>query len=233
MAEPEIQQPPTVVLDHKKVAEMQAIGPKILAQAQDLTVDTKEDYEASGMLLNTLATRQQRIIDFFEEPAKQANAVHKFITGLRATLVLPLQQAEQLLKNRRRDWRNEEERKRVLKEEEERKKAKEEADARAIEEAKQLAEIGETAAAEIVIERAATAPAPPVIIPSTVPKQAGHNIRKVWKFRVKNPSEHKREFLILDDSKVQTIVSKLGRDAETLVGGIEVFQDEIETTRRK
>src|SRR5580765_7028372 len=109
----------TVTLDHKKVAELQASVPNLLAQAQDLTIEAEGDYLASGQLLDLLTERQKNIGEFFEEPAKQANSVHKFITTLRSTLLMPLDQGITLLKNRRRDWRAELERQRLLKEEEE------------------------------------------------------------------------------------------------------------------
>jgi len=224
---------PVVVFDAKRVAEMQASNPQLLAQAQDLQINNHEDYDASTPLLDRIDARKKNVVEFFEEPAKQANSVHKFITSLRSTLLLPLEQAETLVKSRRRDFRAEEERKRIQKEEEERKIAKAEQERQALEEAARYEEMGETEAANSIIERAATAPPPPVVVPSTIPKEKGHSIRKVYKFRVTNPALHRREFLMLDESKVQAIVSKLGPDAVAIVGGIEVYQEETETVRRK
>lgn len=227
------QQMPSVVLDHKQVQELQLSVPQLVAQSQEIEVKDNDDYIASGSMLNLLTARQKKISDFFEEPAKQANSVHKFITSLRSSLLSPLQQAETLLKNRRRDYRAEVERKRLEQEEEARKAAKAELERQALQEAAQMHQIGEIEAADAIIERAAIAPPPPVVIPSTIPKEQGHSIRKVFKFRVTNPALHKREFLILDESKAQAIVSKLGPDAASIIGGIEVYQDEQETIRRK
>lgn len=224
-------QMPTVVLDSKKIAELETSIPVLAAQAHELQVADEEDYLASGSLLDLIHERQKKLMEFFEEPAKQANNVHKFITSLRATLLMPLQQSETVLKNRRRDWREAEERKRLEKEEKERQAAKEEAEHRALEEAAKMQEIGEHEAADTIIERAAIAPPPPVVVPSTVPKEQGHSLRKVFKYRVTNPALHKKEFLVLDESKVQAVVSKLGPDAVSIVGGIEVYQEEIETIR--
>jgi hypothetical protein len=227
------EQLPTVALDSKKVAELQATIPKLLEQAQELEVNDNDDYLASGTLLNIIASRQKNVTEFFEEPAKQANNVHKFITSLRSTLLMPLDQAETLLKNRRRDYRAEEERKRVEKENQERQAAKAQEEQQALNEAAQLEEIGEHEAAATIIDRAATAPPPPVVVASTVPKEQGHSIRKVFKFRVTNPTLHKREFLMLDESKAQAIVSKLGPDAATIIGGIEVYSEELEVVRTR
>jgi hypothetical protein len=226
-------QMPAVILDSKKVAEIQSSIPQLVEQAKDLEVTNNDDYLASGSLLNRLADRKKSITEFFEEPAKQANNVHKFITSLRSTLLMPLEQAEDLIKNRRRDFRAEEERLRIAKEDEERKAAKAEQERLALQEAAAMAEIGEHEAADTIINRAAMAPPPPVVVPSTIPKEQGHSIRKVFKYRVTNPALHKREFLILDESRAQAIVSKLGPDAVSIIGGIEVYQEEVEIVRRK
>lgn len=223
----------TVVLDQKQIAELQKAGPKILTRAQEFEIETLQDYEASGSFLSTLEERQKKVAQFFDEPAKQANNVHKFITSLRATLVAPYQQAINLVKSRRSTFRQEEERKRLVLEEQARAKAKLEHESNAVEEAKQLAEIGETEAANIVLERAVNAPAPAVVVPSVIPKQEGISVRKVWKYRVVNQDLHKREFLILDESKAGAIVTNLGPDAAAIVGGIEVYQVEVEVVRKR
>jgi hypothetical protein len=224
-------QMPVVVLDRKKIEEIQTSVPQLLIQAQELTVENVEDFVAAGSLLNVIDARKKSIFEFFEEPAKQANNVHKFITSLRTTLVSPLLKAETLMKDRRRYFRAEEERKRLEKEEAERQAAKAEQEQRALQHAAEMESIGEHEAADFIIDQAAAAPPPPVVVPSTIPKEQGHSFRKVWKFRVTNPALHKKEFLILDESKAQAIVSKLGPDAAAIVGGIEVYSEEQEIVR--
>jgi hypothetical protein len=58
-------------------------------------------------------------------------------------------------------------------------------------------------------------------------------VRKIWRFRIKNRDLIKDEFWIEDETKIGAIVSKLGPDAASIVGGIEVYQEEIESVRRK
>ena len=227
------QQKMTVFLDQKQIDELQKKGPKDLADAQEFTIETAEDYEASGSFLSLLAEKQKKVLDFFEEPAKQANSVHKFITNLRSMLVLPYTQAENVIKQRRQAWRTVKEQERQEKERQEREKAKTENEARALEEAKELEAMGEHEAATTVIERAVNAPPPPVIVQSVVPKQPGLSVKKVWKYRFKNLDLVKDEFWVPDESKIGAIVSKLGPDAATIVGGIEVYPDEVESVRRK
>jgi hypothetical protein len=227
-----VSQPMTVVLDQKKIQEMQTSIPRLLAQAQELEVNDIDDYLASGSLLDVIVTRQKNITDFFEEPAKQANSVHKFITSLRTTMLSPLLQARNLMESRRTVFRAEEERKRIEKEEIERQNAREEAERQALQQAAEMESIGEHEAANIIIERAAIAPPPPVVVPSNIPKEQGHSIRNIWKWRVVNPSLVKREFLMLDESKIGSVVENLGPDAAPIIGGIEVFPEEKEVIRR-
>lgn len=221
-------------LDSKKLAELQVAGPSTLAQAQEMKViDNAEDYLASGVLLERVDERQRYWTAFFDKPTRDAFSVHKWITGMRSSLLAPYIKAENLLKEARKKYRAEEERKRLEREELERQTSKVNADQQAIEEAARMEEIGEHEAAETIIDRAAIAPPPPVIVPSTVPKEQGHSFRTVYKYRVTNPALHKREFLILDESKTGVIVSRLGPDAAALVGGIEVYPEEQEIVRRK
>jgi hypothetical protein len=227
------QKMPVVMLDSKRVAEIQENVPRLVAQASEFQiVRDNDEFIASGAVLLRLDEREKQIVDFFDEPAKQANNVHKFITTLRATLLRPVQQASAMVKGSRQTYRAEQERVRLQKEEEAREAAKLEQEKLALQQAAQMEEIGETEAANIIIDRAVAAPPPPVVIPSTIPKEQGISVRKVYKHRVTNPALHKREFLMLDESKVKAIVSKLGPDAVAIVGGIEVYAEDIESVRQ-
>lgn len=220
-------------MDSVKLSEFQLTVPKLLEQAKDCELKAPEDFVTSGVLLDRVVDRQKLITEFFEQPAKQAYGLHKFVTSLRAHLLEPLLQAEELLKDRRRDWRAEQEKQRLALEQQQRKIAKEEEDARAMHEAAQLQAIGETEAAETVLERAANAPPPPVMVASNVPKEKGHSFRTVYEYRVVNSALIKREFLTWDNKKIQPIVDRLGPDAVAIVGGIEVYSQEQEIVRRK
>lgn len=227
-----INQPTAPVLDQKQISEFQTSIPNIVEQVKSITIEDHDDYLASSAMLDRVTERIAFIEKFFEEPAKQANAVHKFITSFRATLLQPLEAAEKKLKDIRKDFRAEQERQRLLVEEEKRKQAKKEDDERALQQAAQMQQLGETQAADEIVERAAAAPAPTVFVPSTVPKEKGKSITKVFKYRIVNEDQIKREFMMPNTSTIQTLVGKLGYDAVNIIGGIEVFQDEIETVRR-
>ena len=228
------------LVDQKKVDQLEQAGPKLLEEARALKIKNNDDYLAAGGMLEALVDRQKKIVEFFKEPVDQANKLHKFLTSLRSRLASPFQQAEDLVKQRRKDFRDEAELRRQAKEAEERKKAKAEVEAQAVAEAAELHAIGETAAAETIIEKAAMAPAPPIIVQSEIPKEEGKSIRKSWTFRIKDPEAIKREFITPKDlydikayPKIRAMVQKLGPDATSIVGGIEVVPEETEVVRTK
>jgi len=58
-------------------------------------------------------------------------------------------------------------------------------------------------------------------IPKTV------KIRKVWRFRIKDKSAIKPDFLIPDEKTIGELVRKLHEKAVDIVGGIEVYSEEV------
>lgn len=227
------EQQPIVALDQKKVTEWREGGSAILAQAKELEIRDNDDFLASGGLLELIVSRKKQLMEFFKQPAADAARLHKFITNLRAMLSKPWEDAEELMRNRRIEFRHEQERLRLEREEQERAKAKNDADERAIQEAAELKAIGEDEAADVILERAATAPAPPVIVQSTVPKEAGISVRNEYTYRIVNADLIKREFLIPNESAIGKIVKSMGMDAMSIVGGIEVMKDITESIRTK
>lgn len=232
----------TVAFDKKQVEQFQSSIPVLLEQVKECAVQDEADYEISAALLQQLKAKKEKLKAIFDKPVQDAYNVHRFLTTLRSGPMKILEQAEEMLLKRRTAYRADQERQRQAREAEERKKAKEEADQRAVEEAKKLAEIGETQAADIIIDRQAIAPPPPVIVPSSVPKQEGHSIRKVWRFKIKDPNLIRREFLgpvaekAFDPSeypKIRALVEKMGPDAAAMICGIDVYPDEIESVRTR
>jgi hypothetical protein len=225
--------PTTPTIDQKQVAEMNLSVQQLVAQAQDCSVADNDDYIVSGILLDKLAAKEKSVNDFFDQPARAAYSLHKWITSLRGAGVSPLQRASELLRTRRKEFRADVERQRLEKEAAERQKAKDEQESAALDHAAQLEAAGESEAANFVLERAANAPAPTVVVASDIPKEAGHSIRRTWKFRITDASLIKREFLMPDETNINAMVKRLGPDAVAIIGGIEVYPDEIESVRRK
>lgn len=221
----------TIAIDNARIAEFQAASPTLVKQAQDFTIEDDNDYE-SILVIGEEAIRRQKIIkDFFSPTKRLADQLHGSLCDMERNLLTPYVQVERLVKGRRQDWRDTKERIRLQKEADDRKKAKEEADARALAEAAQLEKEGEKEAAEVVMERALSAPAPAIVVPSSVPKQANSSIRGEWDFRIDDANQVQREYCSPDEKSIRAIVKALGKTAP--IRGITVFWKEIEAIRTK
>lgn len=226
---PEINQ--TIKIDNAKIAEFQAASPIRVKQAESFTIEDSSDYEFSLTIAEDAIRAQKVIKDFFAPVKRQADQVHSSLCEMERSLLTPYVNIERLIKSRRQDWRNEQERIRMEAEKEARKKAKEEADAKALAEAALLEKEGEPEAAQVVVEQALAAPPPPVVVQSSVPKQTGSSVRGEWDFRYDDPSQVQREYCSPDDKKIRAIVKSLGKEAP--IKGITVFWKENEAIRTK
>lgn len=63
------------------------------------------------------------------------------------------------------------------------------------------------------------------IVQSATPKVSGVSRRTNWVYRVKDASQVKPMFMMMDETKIASTVRSLHKDAETVVGGIEVFEE--------
>lgn len=223
-----------VVFDQNRLAEIQATVPQLKGQVEEVAnIENNDDFLIAGSLLDQILERKKIILEFFEKPVRDANSTHKFLTTQRTMAVRDYEDMEDRLKASRRDFHIRAEQQRVEREEQERKIAKEQQEKDALAQAAEMEAIGESEAAEHIIERAVIAPAPPVFVPSTVPKEKGHSFKKVYKFRIVNVDNIDRKFMVPDESTIQTLVNKLGPDAVGIIGGIEVYPDEVEIVRKK
>lgn len=93
--------------------------------------------------------------------------------------------------------------------------------------AAQAARIEEKGAAkqEAFESRAASVVAP--VVQSAAPKVSGVGARDNWTYRIVDPAKISAQFLIPDEIKIGKIVRSLKKEAETLVGGIEVSNDRL------
>lgn len=85
--------------------------------------------------------------------------------------------------------------------------------------------------AEAQVETAAAVMAPVVQIASRTEKVAGLSTRKAWKFRVVNPLLVPREFLIIDEQRLQKYAAAMKEQAQ--VAGVEFYTDDILSARGK
>jgi len=101
--------------------------------------------------------------------------------------------------------------------------AKKEADERAMREAEALAAAGNEEAATRVIENAVNAPPPPVIVSAPPPQVKGMSVRRVWKARVVDESQVPREYLVVDQSKLDAVMK--ATKGSMKIPGVVAYED--------
>src|SRR5215472_12807091 len=79
--------------------------PAIIKMAGEYAIENVEDYENSLPLLEGIAGRIARIVEFFTPTKKQAFELHKTICAQEATMTAPYLKASELLKTKRYDFR--------------------------------------------------------------------------------------------------------------------------------
>jgi hypothetical protein len=193
-----------------------------------------QHHDACEVLRGVVALRKE-VAETFDPIIEQAHKTHKLSLAQKKKSDEPLEQAERYLKQGINRYLVAEEQKRKAEEErlrlEAQKKAEEEArqlaQERQLEEAVALEQVGFISEAEQIL--AAPTPAlqpvyvPPVILPSTVQRQSGISRKTNWKWRVVNAALVPREFLCIDEQKLNKFAKAMQEQAR--VAGIEFFDE--------
>lgn len=203
------------------------------AQQAIQKIEDNEDYVSACQFEKDIKKAIKETKDYFgPKKAERRAAWQERIDQERAVLDILEAQLERVV-DARLAFENEAERKRQEKEREVNLAAAKEASKQAKEIAAVLRESGEEKLAEELVKSAA---APIVSVKSDLPKVAGISSREApWKYRVVDLTKVNKQFLktIIDDDLVKGVVRSMGRDAEKVVGGIQVFRDKdmVSTSR--
>lgn len=227
------------------VEEVAKLVPTVVAQANQITIETNEDNEFACSFLTLVATRRKQVGETFDPIVEKAHEAHKEACAQRKKFLDPLDEAEKNVKGKVATWLTEQERLRKVKEEQETAAAKKQQDDAAIAEAAALHASGDTELADLVLENAATAPAPVVVVPSSVTKQAGIAKKTNWKWRYRgNPSDALRALVkaaAADERWLaylcvnETVVGSEARAKKQLtkIPGIEVYPEDSVSVRSR
>ena len=202
----------------------------IIEEARALAIKTDQDYEYGGAFLTRIKGVRSQIKDVFEPIIKAAHAAHKEAVAQRKGVEAPMIEAEGIVKSSMATFYRAKEAERLAQEEEQRRQAREQAEKEALARAVELEDQGKAEEAEALIER----PVAPVVVPAPAiqkPQAAGVSVRKVWKFRMVNPAAVNARFLVPDEKAIGKVVRAMGADAGEMVGGIEVYAEEIVSAR--
>ena len=194
----------------------------VVAQAQSITVETGEDYELACMFLQGIAGKKKQVEDVFGPIVRKAHEAHKEACAQMKKFTDPLAVAEMEVKRKVIVFRDEQERLRRQEEQRQAEIARKEQEQRAIDEAAQLEANGEKELAEIVLQDAASAPAPVAVVPSFVPKSSGISGRVEWDFRVTDETKIPREYLMVNLVAIRAVVK--AQKSMAKIPGVQVFQ---------
>lgn len=195
-------------------------------EAGEITISNDPELETAGAFLVRLKRILKEIDETFNEPIASANKTHKDMLAAKKKHAEPLLQAERAVKGGIGKYQAEQ---RKLREDEEhrlRAKAYKEEEDRCLADAEALASQGEPEAAEELISQPVVAP--PVVLPGP-PKVAGVSTRTAWKWRETNFALVPKEYLILDERKINGVVRSMGK--QTSIPGIEVYPEEVVSAR--
>lgn len=206
-------------------APMQSAGQDLVIRAQSTVITSNEQAQKAGELLVNVKALVKSIQEAFAAPKKAANEAHKRITKLEASMLELPQKAEGILKGAIGAWQTAE----AMRAREEERRLQEEARKREEEnrlaEAEHLESQGRGDLAEAVIAAPVVAP----VVQIAPPKIKGVSTSMKRDFRIVDPLAVKREFLMVDEVKIRRTVQALGKDAESVVGGI--MFEEVPVTR--
>ena len=151
-------------------------------QVQPIT--TAEHYESAVNIGKALRSMKKGVEDFFNPIKSKAYASWKEICATENKLLNPLKVAQDGLDRKIGSYLQAQEQERQRREQEAREAALKAEQDRLLAEASHLSQTGQQEEAEQVLEQAVKVEAPPVVMPSSVPKIAGASQRTGWKFEV-------------------------------------------------
>jgi hypothetical protein len=187
-------------------SELKIEASDMLVQANKSLIMSQQDYDKADELLTADKLLQKKIKDHYDVPIKKAHEAHKAMVAARDTMLDPLEKAEVILKKKQKVYITEQNRIKAEKERE----AREEAERIAKETAKKqdsdnkiMADLlGEDEPEQV-----------PVVIPEITiegPKLGkGTYFVDVWTAKVVDPEKVPREFLIIDQKKIDGVVKAM------------------------
>lgn len=197
------------------------VAVSLAAYAMTMPVATIQEYEAAGQTIAQIRDIEKQLeADYAAHPAiVEAKRLQK----MKAGLATQLEEARKSAKAKMFKYDDEQEAARKAEEARRQAEAQAQADAEALKAAEIAEKAGRLDEAQSIIEDAASTPAPVVIVPKDTPKVEGHSRRRLKKFRFTGKPVNSA-YLMPDEVKIGQLVRALGKPAESLVGGIEVYE---------
>jgi hypothetical protein len=202
-----------------------------LYRANTLTIATPEEWARADAYCRGLYDLRKEIEADFAESEESARKAKKAATEALAAIVAqkeshtaPVLEAERVIKGKLMTFKNQEDAKRRKEQEEAQAKARKLAEDEQLRKAAALEAQGKKSQAEAVLAQPTKPQA--VIIPPSLPKSQSV-IKTVKKYKVVDENGVKREFCSPNAGQMWKAVQLYGKKAEEIVGGIEVWEEQI------
>lgn len=158
------------------------------AKAASLVIMNDQQYQEAAEIGKEIKRRAKMVTDLFQPIKEAANKAHKAACAREKEMLLPLQEAERMVKASMSAYTMEQERKR-LEAEETARKAREEEARRMLEQAVALDEQGDSEAAAAVLEDAQVMAETPAVAAPAVLVTKGVTQKKVWDIQIVSPGD--------------------------------------------
>lgn len=222
-------------MDQNEINERALTVPE---KARAITINSNEDYVQAGEILLVIKDLRKEIDTYFDPIIKKAFDSHKEAVAQKKRAEAPLVEAEGIIKPKIAAYLAEQERIRreeerrlqeiARREEEERRLAEA---IKAEEEMKKAGMAREEAAKQAAVILEKPIHVAPVVVPKVVPKVQGVSTSKRWTFRIVNPAIIPREYLMVDEQKIGSVVRAMKE--KTNIPGIEVYSEDIVSAGRR
>ena len=218
--------------EREQIEQIEQSTELIVQRAQALEISSEDSYQLAGVFLTVeLKPMLREIADTFGPIVTAANKAHKAALAQKKRHSEPLLKAEAIVKASMGAYYKEQQEITRQREAERLAEARREAEERALAEAAGLEEMGEAEAAEEIISMPAT---PVVVKPAPAPpKAAGVSVRTKPKYRIINVAAIDPKFMMPDAKRIAQVVTGMGKDAEQVVGGIEVYEEPVVSARAR
>jgi hypothetical protein len=204
----------------------------LVLKAQEVTeITTSVHYENAVHIGKALRAMNKGILEFWKPLVEAAHRSHKALCVRRDEMTKPVDSAIAAVDAKIGSYLYKQEQERLQREREAQEAAHKAEQDRLLREAQSLSELGRHEESEAVLDEAVNVAPPPVILASSVPKVSGVAQRTVWKWRVKDASQVKREYLMPDETKINQLVRALKGSAAATIGGIEVWEEKAVSMR--
>ena len=217
---------------------LQELEKKVLSlpeMAKEIVITNDDQLYKGNQFLLLIKNKQKEINSVFDPMIQKAHEAHKEALSQKKKFENPLREAEGYLKSQIAPYLAEKERirreaelKAQREREEAERKAREEEE-RKLQEAIKAEEEGRIEEAEEILNEEV---AEPILKEQIVPEKTkleGTFLRRDWKWRASNMEDIPREYLKLDDIKINQVVRSLKEKA--VIPGIEVYYEDNVTSR--